>query len=97
MGRQSCGCELTIGGNSTNDEFVVGCVERVLVRGNVVLELIIAPPMGAQLMLEVVRDGGRPGEGRLPVCCRGENRPVGWYWRCVWLIWVVQRGVRMLL
>ena len=69
MRRQSCGCELAIQGYRSNDELVVGSVEGILVRCNVVLKLVIAPAMGAKLMLEIIGNRGRRRKRRLPVGC----------------------------
>lgn len=61
-------------------------MEGVFVRGDVVLELVVSPAVRAELVLEVVRDGGGGGEGWLPVGGRREDRSVGRYGRCVRMV-----------
>lgn len=55
---QSRGCVLAVRGDGADDELVIGCMEGVFGRGDVVLEFVVAPAVGAELVLEVVRDGG---------------------------------------
>lgn len=88
---------MAVCGDGTDDELVVGCVEGVFGRSDVVLELIVTPAVGTELVLEVIRDGGRGGEGRLPVRCRRNNRFVGWDWGRVRVVWVIWRYDWMLL